>query len=85
MIPDIEKERAEHERTYKHYKCEYCNVQLMTKNDYTKHRWECMHLVCEVCGTDFRTPEYRQRFKKPDQIFGKVKRKYHSLGLSYIK
>ena len=73
--PDIDKERAEHERTYKHFKCEYCNAEFMTKQENSAHRWECMHFVCEVCGKDFRTPEERERFKNSD-FYSKIKCKF---------
>ena len=73
--PDLDKERAEHERTYKHFKCEYCNAEFLGKQEYGKHRYECLHwMVCDVCGKDFRRPEEQARYKsKNTDMFSKIK------------
>ena len=78
-IPDIDKERAEHEKTFKHFKCEYCDAQFLGKREYTEHRFECIHwMICEVCGKDFRTPEEQERYKKQD-IFSKIRCKFSEI------
>ena len=73
MSFETDKERLKHEKSFKHHQCKYCDASFMKITELNSHRYECRELVCEACGRDFRKKEWRDKYPRPGEIFGKAK------------